>query len=341
MAAVAPPVDSRTAPAPPKKGLWDSLSPSEQKKAVTVFLCSLGVTLLVTGRSGGKLLKRAKAGEASAAPATTPANHVKTRRRAVEAIPRRPEPAPLPPAAVRPVRAVETAQTTETDASRPTRKRPQPPPVSILHPNSLTPPKPRRRLLASFISAPVSRDDQRVSVLPLSSRPPPPSSYFLPNPTLVATSNAFAQELDKLDKLHEDGADEPVAPAADDGFNPAVFAMKALGIATLLSVGTFAVGIYGVMRYLGVDDVRRLSVSLCARTCSVCFLCMLTSGSLWCTANSRNRSRWRCSTGCRPCLTRTGQPCPTGRLPSRLLLLQEEPRDLQQQRRTRPSRRKS
>jgi hypothetical protein len=30
---------------------------------------------------------------------------------------------------------------------------------------------------------------------------------------------------------------------------------KALAIATALSVGTFAAGIYGLMRYLGVDDV--------------------------------------------------------------------------------------
>ena len=234
-------------------GLWDSLSPSEQKKAVTVFLCSLGVTLLITGRSGGKLLKRAKATEASSATADTVATSSAARLKSAT---RPPRPPPPPPA---PTTASTSASTSASaiPATAPTPPRPQAPPISFLHPNALTspsPPRPRRRLLPSFILP----SSPSPSVLPLSSRrrPPAPSSYFLPNPTIVARSTAFADELDKYDKLHEDGAPlPPPAAGEDDGFNPAWFAFKALAIATALSVGTFAAGIYGVMRYLGVDDV--------------------------------------------------------------------------------------
>lgn len=41
----------------------------------------------------------------------------------------------------------------------------------------------------------------------------------------------------------------------DDGFNPAVFAAKAFGIATALTVSVFTVGIAGVMTWFGVKDV--------------------------------------------------------------------------------------
>lgn len=232
--------------APAKKGLWDSLSPAEQKKAVTVFLCSLGVTLLVTGRSGGKLLKRTKAADVppSAAPSAAP-----------KAPAPPPPPAPPRPAPTVGTPAVQTVQESPAPKHASSR-RPRPPPASFLHPDALTAPKPRR-LLPYFFSLPAASTDP-ISVLPPSSRPPAPSSYFLPNPTLVERSTAFADELDRADKLHEDGElpSEPAAEAADDGFNPAVYAMKALVIATCLSVGSFAAGIYGLMRYLGVDDVR-------------------------------------------------------------------------------------
>ncbi|KWU42023.1 hypothetical protein RHOSPDRAFT_27242 [Rhodotorula sp. JG-1b] len=247
-------------------GLWNSLSPSEQKKAVTVFLCSLGVTLLITGRSGGKLLKRAKATEANSATADAVAtSSAATRLKSAT----RPRPPP-PPA---PATTSTSASASAIPATAPTPPRPQAPPISFLHPNALTPPaqpRPRRRLLPSFILP--SSPSPSPSVLPLSSRrrSPAPSSYFLPNPTIVARSTAFADELDKYDKLHEDGAPlPPPAAGEDDGFNPAWFAFKALAIATALSVGTFAAGIYGVMRYLGVDDVESLALSLQHRLPSV------------------------------------------------------------------------
>ncbi|GAA5864186.1 hypothetical protein JCM3774_001250 [Rhodotorula dairenensis] len=267
MATAPAPAAGEAPPAQPKKGLWDSLSPSEQKKAVTVFLCSLGVTLLITGRSGGKLLKRAKATEqttTTASKAVEPAIVVKPR----------PAPTPAPAPAVTPTTSTNAPSTTTP------RQRPQAPPVSFLHPNELTPlsrrsQRRRRGLLASFVlpssSSSAAASGAPVSVLPSSSRPPAPSSYFLPNPTIVAASNAFADEVDRYDKLHEDGEDVPPPPPSseDDGFNPAVFAMKALGIATLLSVGTFAAGIYGVMRYLGVQDVESLALALQHRLPSI------------------------------------------------------------------------
>lgn len=247
------------APAQPqqqqKAGLWDSLSPSEQKKAVTVFLCSLGVTLLITGRSGGKLLKRAKATETTTATSSSSSS-------SAGGPPRQPPPPPPPPSRA----PASTSTPTPTPTPTP-RQRPQAPPISFLHPDELTPGlSRRRRVLPSFVlpasvssasSSAASTEagtGHAISVLGSASRPPAPSSYFLPNPTIVAASTAFADELDKYDKLHEEGERPPPA-SEDDGFNPAVFAMKALGIATVLSVGTFAAGIYGVMRYLGVQDV--------------------------------------------------------------------------------------
>lgn len=281
-------------------GLWDSLSPSEQKKAVTVFLCSLGVTLLITGRSGGNLLKRAKATETSADTAATSSSAAAPRREIKSAArPRPPPPAPTP-------------SMSATPPTTPAPPRPQAPPVSFLHPNALTPPaqpRPRRRLLASFILPPSSPSPP--SVLPSSShRSAAPSSYFLPNPTIVARSTAFADELDKYDKLHEDGAPLP-PPSEDDGFNPAWFAFKALAIATALSVGTFAAGIYGVMRYLGVDDVSGARLANFSLSLSLTRSLPSYRSNLW---------RWHCSIASRPSLTRTALPSPIGRPLLRLLL---------------------
>ncbi|GAA6048590.1 hypothetical protein JCM3770_002044 [Rhodotorula araucariae] len=231
------------APTPaPKKGLWESLDPEDQKKYATVFLVSVGVTLLVTGRSGGKLLKRAKAAEPSA-----PVPATRSPRRSA---PPPPAPAAAPAPAARatrppPAPVVEPAQPTVSTAL------PTPPPLSLLTPNSLSAPKPRR-LLPSFSSA-----SAPVSVI---SARPAPSSYFLPNPTLTAQSTAFATRLDALDRLHEDG-EGPPAPI-EDGFNPALYAAKAFGIATAITVGTFAVGVYGVMRWLEVDDLEGLALAL-------------------------------------------------------------------------------
>ncbi|BGP48655.1 hypothetical protein JCM10450v2_004531 [Rhodotorula kratochvilovae] len=222
----------------PKKGLWESLTPEDQKKYATVFLVSVGVTLLVTGRSGGKLLKRAKAAE-GAAPAATPTPA--PRRAAPPPPPPAPAPAPARPApAPAPIEPIQPSVSTAL---------PTPPPLSFLNPNALTAPRPRR-FLPSFSSAPVSVVSAR----------PAPSSYFLPNPTLTAQSTAFAARLDALDRLHEDGEGPP--PPIEDGFNPAVYAAKAFGIATAITVGTFAAGVWGVMCWLEVDDLEGLALAL-------------------------------------------------------------------------------
>ncbi|GAA5843630.1 hypothetical protein JCM9279_000813 [Rhodotorula babjevae] len=233
-----------------KKGLWESLSPEDQKKAATVFLVSVGVTLLVTGRSGGKLLKRAKAAEGAApAPAAAP------RPAAPPPPPRAPRPAPTP-AHVRPA-PTAAAEPVQPPVST---RLPTPPPMSFLHPNSLAAPKPRR-FLPSFVSSSSTTSspgaDTPFSIL--SSRPSP-SSYFLPNPALTAQSTAFAAQLDKLDKLHEDGEGPP--PAIEDGFNPAVYAAKAFGIASAITFSVFGAGIWGVMKWLEVDDLEGLALAL-------------------------------------------------------------------------------
>ncbi|GAA5970474.1 hypothetical protein JCM21900_003140 [Sporobolomyces salmonicolor] len=236
--------ENASPPAPKKaeQGLWDSLSPEDQKKYALVFLISVGTTLLVTGRSGGSLLKRAKNAEASAPPPPSAAPRAPRVRTRAPALSTPVVPPPRPSAAAAP--------------APPTSSLPSPPPPSIVHPNSLTPPKPRR-LLPLFV-APSSHPSA------LSSRPAP-SAYFLPNSHLADLSSAYATELDRLDKLHEDGRVDEEKPAPDDGFNPAVFAAKALGIATAMTFGTFAVGIWSIMKWLGADDMESLSLELSHR----------------------------------------------------------------------------
>ncbi|GAA5896863.1 hypothetical protein JCM8208_007110 [Rhodotorula glutinis] len=236
-----------------KKGLWESLTPEDQKKAATVFLVSVGVTLLVTGRSGGKLLKRAKAAE-SAAPA---APNAAARPAAPPPPPlaRAPRPAPTPAPARPAPTSIEPVQPPVST------KLPTPPPMSFLHPNSLAAPKPRR-FLPSFVSSASAASSSSSADAPLSvlTSRPSPSSYFLPNPALTAQSTAFAAQLDKLDKLHEDGEGPP--PAIEDGFNPAVYAAKAFGIASAITLSVFGAGIWGVMKWLEVDDLEGLALAL-------------------------------------------------------------------------------
>ncbi|BGP32586.1 hypothetical protein JCM10296v2_004367 [Rhodotorula toruloides] len=228
---------SQDPPRAPKKGLWDSLTPQEQKKAITIFLCSLGITLLVTGRSGGKMLKKAQAGEAGS---VGQVQEVAQAKKAVEATS-----TPLPPRyRSRPPPAEEAASSPQ----------PIPLPSSFLHPDSLVPPKPTR-LLRSFVAP--SPPDAPVSVLP--SRLPA-SSYFLPNPQITSASKAFADEVERLDKLHENGTMEK--QELPEGFNPALYAAKALGIATLITLGTFSAGVYGLMQWFGVDDLEMLAIGV-------------------------------------------------------------------------------
>ncbi|GAA5853217.1 hypothetical protein JCM3766R1_000198 [Sporobolomyces carnicolor] len=220
------------------KGFWSSLSPEDQKKYTLVFLVSLGTTLLVTGRSGGSLLKRAKKSEATARPRPPP-----------------PPPPPTPiPNPVQPLaqqrRRVEVPDNSDV----------KPPPTSFLHPNELSPfrserRRGRRRLLPSFVATTTTTTTT------------PTSAYFLPNPFLTSESTRYAKELDRQDKLHEDGREpeEPEGPVVDDGFNPAVYAAKALGIATVITFTSFGVGIFGLMKWLGVSDMDGLSLALTHR----------------------------------------------------------------------------
>jgi len=192
------------------------------KKYTLIFLVSVGTTLLLTGASGGRLLKRAKATTAPTPPSTpTPSASASAR-------------APAPPSSAPAPRPV-AAKLPSTYFS------PQPP-------QSFPSPKPPH-LLKTFRLSPSSPSSLR----PTSAGSP--SDYFLPNATLLAHSNEFAEALDHADRLHKDGPEQPEAP--DDGFNPAVFAAKAFAIATVLTVSTFAAGIGGLMYYLGADDVSQ------------------------------------------------------------------------------------
>lgn len=65
----------------------------------------------------------------------------------------------------------------------------------------------------------------------------------------------MAEEMDRVDRLHKDGELPDDPGAADDGFNPAVFAFKAFAIATGLTFSAFALAVGGLMAYLGVKDV--------------------------------------------------------------------------------------
>lgn len=46
---------------------------------------------------------------------------------------------------------------------------------------------------------------------------------------------------------------------AEPGFNPAIYAAKALGIATAITFSVFGVAVWGTMKWLGVEDVSFLS----------------------------------------------------------------------------------
>ncbi|KAM0753289.1 hypothetical protein T439DRAFT_378988 [Meredithblackwellia eburnea MCA 4105] len=212
---------------------WKWKNPFEDmdssKKYTLVFLVSMGTTLLVTGASGGRLLKRAKT--ATATPTAQPA----------------PTPSPL------------------YSASAPTIALKQPPraPKIPLHqlnakqistPTLFTTDKPKHWLKSWRFDSP--------------SYPSSPQ-YFLPNATILNESNKMAIIMDREDKVHMYGpeaakreAEEDEKPIPDDGFNPAFYAFKALAIATAITFTSFGVAIGGVMYYFGVNDLESLSLAL-------------------------------------------------------------------------------
>lgn len=223
---------------PPKSqsdGFWDSLSPEDQKKYTLVFLISIGTTLLVTGRTAGSALKRSQTSSSTLTPTPPPT---------IPTIPT------LISQTSRSIKKPKFLSSTPPPPPTPSQSRPEPPSASFLHPNSLVLPPPRKRLLPFLVTSPS----------PSHSPSPSPSSYFLPNSTLTQTSTAYASELDRLDKLHEDGEPSTVRLAqesmlAEPGFNPAIYAAKALGIATAITFSAFGIAIWGTMKWLGVDDV--------------------------------------------------------------------------------------
>lgn len=221
-----PPASGSSLPATPTAKLSALDDPT--KKYTLIFLVSVGTTLLLTGASGGRLLKRAKATTAPT-PTATPSPSAPLAARP-------PPPPPAGPSAPAPI----------SPNLPPSYFSPQPP-------QSFPSPKPQH-LLKTFRLSPSSPSTLR----PTSAGAP--SDYFLPNATLLAHSNEFAEELDRADRLHKDGPEQPEAP--DDGFNPAVFAAKAFAIATALTVSAFAAGIGGLMYYLGAEDVSTPSGTL-------------------------------------------------------------------------------
>lgn len=88
-------------------------------------------------------------------------------------------------------------------------------------------------------------------------------SFWLPNASLLASSAEAAAKAEQYDKLQE--GEDVEQPYVDDGFNPAVYAAKAFGIASLITIGTFAAGIFAVMKYFGVSDLESLSLALSHR----------------------------------------------------------------------------
>ncbi|KAK4047237.1 hypothetical protein OIV83_005541 [Microbotryomycetes sp. JL201] len=228
------------------------------KKYTLVFLVSVGTTLLVTGASGGRLLKRAKRTEASAPVASTSKLSIDTSKSrnvvpAAEQGPPRSQSESLLGRLGKRRRALDAAtppvpipRRTGFEAPLPT-----PPTPVFADPHALSP---RKSLLRSWRSPTAS--------------PRSPSAYFLPNTTIVNNSTAFAEALDKADKAHELGAEAMAREASaahtdvDDDFNPAMYAFKAFAIATAITVSAFAVSIVALMKYLEVDSLEGLALAL-------------------------------------------------------------------------------
>lgn len=221
----APPVASAsTSSLPPSPTSKLSALDDPTKKYTLIFLVSVGTTLLVTGASGGRLLKRAKS--ATAPPSAAPSPSGASLR------PSAPPPSAAPPRA--------TPAFSTPPAPHPSTKRAQHVLKSFRVPSTASPSVVQGRKLGAG-----------------------PNDFFLPNAVILDHSNAFAEQLDREDRLHKDGPDQPDAP--DDGFNPALFAAKAFAIATALTGTAFAAGIGGLMYYLGAEDVSAVCPTLSAR----------------------------------------------------------------------------
>lgn len=233
--------------------LLSNLDPS--KKYTLVFLFSVGTTLLVTGFSGGKLLKKAKS--VTATPVSTPTV----------------TPSPIIPSTI--TTKLKPVKFRPTPSSSSSILNPLPPPPSYIPPSGMVSRRKPKSLLRQWSSPSLSSNNNN-------------QEFFLPNSLLLSQSNAFASALDKEDQLHKDGSialtfeeseilrlqqEKDGIIIEDDGFNPAVFAAKAFGIATILTVGSFGLVLAGVMTYFGVSDVS-FSCFFCC--CFFPFFCVFS-----------------------------------------------------------------
>ena len=172
-----------------------------RKKATLVFLGSVGVTLLLTGATGRRMIKKPPS-VAPHAPSTSTF---------------------VPPAK----QAIPKSSK-------------QPPLAFIKRIPGVSAPPPRRsssRLRHLFQTSPAPS-----TPLNFLANEHAPWKKELPTPTLVE-SMVDAEEVGP-------------EPAPEDKANALLDAIKAFTLATTITVGTAAAGVYFLTRYLGADDVR-------------------------------------------------------------------------------------
>lgn len=223
----------------PPPASWSPLSTlsnlDSSKKYTVLFLVSAATTLLITGKSGKSLMQRAK--RMAAEPASTsavPRGHSEQRTGILASLELLPPPGVAGPAALAPLPNL-------IPFSRPARRRRISPALADLA-SSFPPLAQQHRSLLKQWSQDKGTD----------------LSFWLPNTTLTADSIAAAHD-DELSDLPGAGQflpPEGAAPYIDDGVNPAVFAAKAFLYATALTLSAFGLGVWGVMRWYHVSDVR-------------------------------------------------------------------------------------
>ncbi|SCV72290.1 BQ2448_4984 [Microbotryum intermedium] len=253
------PSDRKDGAATPSKNPFaklTSLDPS--KKYTLVFLVSVGTTLLVTGASGGRLLKRFKM-----TPSTAPAGSASSSATTSNAAPST-STAPIA-AAPRPAQVVKKGLLARVLKPTPGTSTSTPLVASQIQPLVIPP----RQLFADPFSLPSSSSSSssssgrgRSSILrSWSSNRNDPTAYFLPNALISSQSSIFASNVDLEDRLHNDGTlEEP--SRGELGFNPAHDAFKALAIATAITLSLFSAGVYGLIKWYKVDDLKSLALAI-------------------------------------------------------------------------------
>jgi hypothetical protein len=212
------------------------------KKYTLIFLLSVGTTLLVTGASGGRLLKRAQ--KMTAEPTTSPTLKSSLQLRSTIST------APLSALPI-----VPHASSSTSSAHR----------QSSINASTSTLPSPRTTRIPSIALLdlatsfpPLSSPHHRSLLRQWSKDKGSDLSFWLPNSTLLEESTAAALASEMYDKQGIGYGDELniKEDAVDDGFNPAVYGAKAFAIATALTFSIFGLAIGGVMKWYGVSDVR-------------------------------------------------------------------------------------